>query len=79
MCFGGRERIIKRGRTRIRDIRRRERDGGASGTKEEDQGTTNGEEVGEREDREVEKVSEEGEKGRGRGGITLLWKGALLR
>lgn len=43
------------------------------------QGTTNGEEVGEREDREVEKVREEGEKGRGRGGITLLWKGALLR
>lgn len=36
-------------------------------------------EVGEREDGEVEKVSEEGEKGRGRGGITLLWKGALLR
>lgn len=82
MCFGGRERIIKRGRTRIRDIRRRERDGGANGTKEEDSGyneRSRGEEVGEREDREVEKVSEEGEKGRGRGGITLLWKGALLR
>lgn len=48
------------------------------GQRERIQGTTNGEEVGEREreDGEVEKVSEEGG---GRGGITLLWKGALLR
>lgn len=83
MWFGGRERIIKRGRTRVRGTRRWERDGEASGTKEEDSGynerSRGGEEVGERGDREVEKVSEEGEKGRGREGITLLWKGALLR
>lgn len=76
MRFGGRERIVKRGGSRIYE------EEGARWRSEWDKGRgfrvqrTERRLEREREDGEVEKVSEEGG---GRGGITLLWKGALLR